>query len=64
MILDLTALKDYKDVRNLQKFAMSLDVEKIIVAAETKVEKDAAREHEALHNGETSIRAYLAKVVK
>lgn len=31
MILDLTALKDYKDVRNLQKFAMSLDVEKIIV---------------------------------
>jgi len=31
MILDLTAIKDYKDVRNLQKFAMSLDVEKIIV---------------------------------
>ena len=31
MILDLTAIKDYKDVRNLQKFAMSLDVEKMIV---------------------------------
>ena len=31
MILDLTALKDYKDVRNLQKFALSLDVEKMIV---------------------------------
>lgn len=31
MILDLTAIKDYKDVRNLQKFAMSLDVEKLIV---------------------------------
>lgn len=31
MILDLTALKNYRDVRNLQKFAMSLDVEKIIV---------------------------------
>lgn len=31
MILDLTAIKDYKDIRNLQKFAMSLDVEKIIV---------------------------------
>lgn len=31
MILDLTALKDYKDVRNLQKLSMSLDVEKIIV---------------------------------
>ena len=31
MILDLTALKDYKDVRNVQKLSMSLDVEKIIV---------------------------------
>lgn len=31
MILDLTAIKNYKDVRNLQKFAMSLDIEKIIV---------------------------------
>ena len=31
MILDLTALKNYQDVRNLQKFSMSLDVEKIIV---------------------------------
>lgn len=31
MILDLTALKDYRDVRNLQKLSMSLDVEKIIV---------------------------------
>ena len=41
-----------------------VDVEKIVEAAEEKVEKDAAREHEALHNGEESIRAYLAKVVK
>ena len=40
------------------------DVERIARAAEIKVEKDAAREHEALHNGEESIRAYLAKVVK
>lgn len=40
------------------------DIEKIIEAAEEKVKKDAAREHEALHNGEQSIRAYLAKVVK
>lgn len=40
------------------------DVEKIIEAAEAKVAKDEAREHEALHNGEESIRAYLAKVVK
>ena len=40
------------------------DVEKVVEAAELKVEKDALREHEALHNGEESIRAYLAKVVK
>ena len=40
------------------------DVGKIIEAAEAKVAKDEAREHEALHNGEESIRAYLAKVVK
>ena len=40
------------------------EVEKIVEGAEAKVEKDAVREHEALHNGEESIRAYLAKVVK
>ena len=31
MILDLTAIKDYKNISNLQKFALSLDVEKMIV---------------------------------
>ncbi len=40
------------------------DVEKIAEAAEAKVAKDEAREQEALANGEESIRAYLAKVVK
>ncbi|MER2129192.1 RraA family protein [Solibacillus sp.] len=40
------------------------DIEKVMEAAELKVQKDAAREKEALHNGEESIRAYLAKVVK
>ena len=40
------------------------EVEAIIEAAEKKVVKDEAREQEALHNGEESIRAYLAKVVK
>ncbi|MEK4227868.1 RraA family protein [Solibacillus sp. FSL H8-0538] len=40
------------------------DAEKVAVAAEAKVAKDEAREQEALHNGEQSIRAYLAKVVK
>lgn len=40
------------------------DIEKVMEAAELKVQKDEAREKEALHNGEESIRAYLAKVVK
>ena len=40
------------------------DAESVASGAEAKVEKDEAREHEALHNGEESIRAYLAKVVK
>ena len=40
------------------------DIERIIVGAEEKVEKDALREQEALKDGEASIRAYLAKVVK
>lgn len=40
------------------------DIEAVIEAAEAKVAKDEVREHEALHNGEESIRAYLAKVVK
>ena len=40
------------------------DIEHILQGAEQKVLKDMDREHEALHNGEESIRAYLAKVVK
>ena len=40
------------------------DIEKVIEAAEQKVQKDEAREQEAVHNGGESIRAYLAKVVK
>ena len=31
MILDLTALKNYQDIHNLQKLSMALDVEKIII---------------------------------
>lgn len=31
MILDLTALKDYKDLKNLQKISIALAVEKIII---------------------------------
>ncbi|MCH7324040.1 RraA family protein [Solibacillus sp. MA9] len=40
------------------------DIEHVIEIAEAKVQKDKAREQEALHNGEESIRTYLAKVVK
>lgn len=40
------------------------DAERIAEGAEAKVAKDEAREREALTNGEASIRAYLAKVVK
>lgn len=40
------------------------DAEMVAAGAEAKVEKDAAREKEALENGEASIRAYLNKVVK
>lgn len=40
------------------------DIEKVITKAEEKLVIDEAREHEALHNGEQSIRAYLQKVVK
>ena len=30
MVLDLTALKNYRDIRNLQKLSISLDMDKII----------------------------------
>lgn len=40
------------------------DAESIAEGAETKLAKDEVREQEALHNGEESIRAYLAKIVK
>ena len=31
MILDLTAVRDYKNLQNIQKLSMALDVEKIII---------------------------------
>lgn len=40
------------------------DVDWVIQGAEEKVAKDEIREQQALHNGEQSIRAYLAKVLK
>ena len=40
------------------------DIEAVVDKAEKKVASDEAREQEALHDGEASIRAYLQKVVK
>ena len=31
MILDVTALKNYKDIRNLQKLSITLDMDKVIL---------------------------------
>lgn len=39
------------------------ELEAVLKAAEDKMEKDLKREHEALHNGEQSIRAYLNKIL-
>ncbi len=31
MFLDITAIKDYKDLTNLQKLSMSIDMDKVIL---------------------------------
>ena len=31
MILDITAIKDYKDIKNLQKLSISLNMDKVIL---------------------------------
>ena len=31
MILDITAIKNYQDIRNLQKLSISLDMDKVIL---------------------------------
>ena len=31
MILDITAIKDYRDIKNLQKLSISLDMDKVIL---------------------------------
>src|SRR5574344_976591 len=38
MILDITAIKDYKDVMNLQKISISLDMSKVILLLDDSVE--------------------------
>lgn len=38
MILDITAIKNYKDIRNIQKLSISLDMSKIILLLDDSVE--------------------------
>ena len=38
MILDITALKDYKDVKTLQKLSISLDMDKVILLLDDSVD--------------------------
>lgn len=38
MILDITAIKDYKDIKNLQKLSISIDMDKVILLLDDSVE--------------------------
>lgn len=38
MILDITAIKDYKDIKNLQKLSISLDMDKVILLLDDSTE--------------------------
>lgn len=38
MILDITAIKDYRDVKNIQKISISLDMSKVILLLDDSVE--------------------------
>lgn len=49
MILDITAIKDYQDITNIQKLSLNLDVEKIILVLP--------------NDPETSATSYLTKVI-
>lgn len=49
MILDITAIKDYKDIRNLQKLSISLDMDKVILLLDD--------------SSESSTPAYLSKLI-
>lgn len=49
MILDITAIKDYQDITNIQKLSLNLDVEKIILVLP--------------NDQETSATSYLTKVI-
>ena len=49
MILDITALKDYRDIKTLQKLSISLDMDKIILLLDD--------------SPESSSPAYLSKLI-
>ena len=40
MFLDITAIKDYKNITNIQKLSMSLDIEKVIFLLDTSLMND------------------------
>lgn len=42
MLLDVTAIKNYKDIRNLQKLSISLDMSKIILLLDESTESSSA----------------------
>lgn len=41
MILDITAIKDYKDIKTLQKLSISLDMEKVILLLDDTIESSS-----------------------
>lgn len=41
MILDITAIKDYKDIKNMQKLSISLDMDKIILLLDDSPESSS-----------------------
>lgn len=41
MILDITAVKDYKDIKNLQRLSIALDMDKVILLLDDSVESSS-----------------------
>ena len=42
MILDITAIKDYKDLKNIQKLSVNLDMDKVILLLDDSAESESA----------------------
>jgi hypothetical protein len=45
MILDITALKDYRDVKTLQKLSISLDMDKVILLLDDSVDEGGSSDY-------------------